>query len=255
MESMRWLRLAPLAILVAAGAVAAARPVAGAGADPPWEPPPCPAGGGGRPARGRRWYRLDPALDGAARWPAMRLTPGSPGRPGGAWTSRRSRSPRGRPVGGPRRRGRRARSRLSAAGRGARLRPRCSRRGVRDPQRRRGAGRAASLYEHRVDRRTRADLGVWRRELAAGTAVAPRTACWPGLRPDPATGRTFVTDLVVAGDGRLVVSSCGARACRIRVLDPATGAVAPVAGTGPAARRRPAAGSWCATRAPGGRAP
>ena len=55
-----------------------------------------------------------------------------------------------------------------------------------------------------------------------------------GLGEDPELGRTFFTDLLVAGDGRLVVSSCGAQACRVRVLEPATGLVARMTGSGPA---------------------
>ena len=47
-------------------------------------------------------------------------------------------------------------------------------------------------------------------------------------------GPTFATDLAVAADGRLVVSSCGELACRTQVLDPRSGAVARTAGTGPA---------------------
>jgi hypothetical protein len=92
-----------------------------------------------------------------------------------------------------------------------------------------------SLYEHRVDRRTRQDLGVWRRGLDAdGTAEGAAERVLAGIGEDPDLGRTFFTDLVAAGDGRLVVSSCGAQACRVRVLDPDTGQTALVAGTGPA---------------------
>ena len=81
MESLRWLRFAPLAILVAAGAAGNARPVAGAGAERPWEPPPCPAGETGDPP-GAAWYRLEPALDATGTLAGMRLTVGIDGTAG-----------------------------------------------------------------------------------------------------------------------------------------------------------------------------
>jgi hypothetical protein len=87
---------------------------------------------------------------------------------------------------------------------------------------------AAVIWEHRVDRSTRADLGVWRRGLASGTServLEPMAA-------DAAYGRTFTTELATAG-GRLVATSCGMRACRSRVLDAVSGQVALVPDTGP----------------------
>ena len=86
-----------------------------------------------------------------------------------------------------------------------------------------------AVYEHRVDRRTREDLGVWRRSTRGGTAVP----VLPGLAPDTRHGPTFATDLRWASDGRLAVASCGELACRTRVVDPATGTVVATAGTGP----------------------
>ena len=89
-----------------------------------------------------------------------------------------------------------------------------------------------ATWEHRVDRRTRADLGVWRR-LAGSTASDGALRVLDGLTSDAAAGPTFTTDLAVAADGRLVVAACGERTCRTRVLDPRTGVVASAAGTGP----------------------
>ena len=86
-----------------------------------------------------------------------------------------------------------------------------------------------AVYEHRVDRRTREDLGIWRRSTRGGTAVP----VLPGLAPDTRHGPTFATDLRWASDGRLAVASCGELACRTRVVDPATGTVVATAGTGP----------------------
>jgi hypothetical protein len=91
----------------------------------------------------------------------------------------------------------------------------------------------ARLFDHRVARATRRDLGTWQRILGGHASAAARVL--PGLPPDAAYGPTFSTSLLVAGDGRLVESACGERACRTRVLDPGTGAVATVNGTGPAA--------------------
>jgi hypothetical protein len=89
-----------------------------------------------------------------------------------------------------------------------------------------------AVFEHRVERSSRRDLGVWRRDLGAAARAA--RAVLPGLDPDPVYGPTFSTSLVAAADGRLLVSACGERACRTRVVDPAAGAVSSIGGTGPA---------------------
>jgi hypothetical protein len=229
MESLRWLRLAPLAAVIAAGALGPGRPVIGAGAAPEWDPPPCPVTDtGGSPGAGA-WYRLDPVLDRTGTLAARRLTTGIAGRPSRQLDLAPESFASG-PVAG-----------LVLAGEddgvGSRLRlldpargcmtavgdePDVIRSAVRDPD-----GR--SIIEHRVDRATRADLGVWRRTIG-GSAIR----MLDGLEPDPELGPTFTTNLVVAADGRVVVSSCALEACRIRVLDPATGDVALLRGTGPA---------------------
>lgn len=85
---------------------------------------------------------------------------------------------------------------------------------------------AGEIYEFRVDRRTRRDGGVWRRPLASGAATA---RVLPPIVPDARFGITWTTELDWADDGRLVVTSCGASACRSRILDPVSGAVATVA--------------------------
>jgi hypothetical protein len=91
---------------------------------------------------------------------------------------------------------------------------------------------ASTVYEHRVDRVSRQDLGVWRRAIGAG--AAPATLALSGLLASAADGPTYATSLLVAEDGRLVVGACGERACRTRVLDPGSGSVATVDGIGPA---------------------
>ena len=76
-------------------------------------------------------------------------------------------------------------------------------------------GRA--LVETRVDRRTRADLGVWRRSLDGGVPVP----LLPPLGSDARFGPTWRTDLAWSADGgTLVVGSCGQSACRYRLVPP-----------------------------------
>jgi hypothetical protein len=235
MESTRWLRLAPLALAVAAGAVGIGRPMVGAAGDPPWEPPPCPAGEAAGPPGVAAWYRLDPALDKQGSLASMHLTVGVAGAPV-RWLSLAPESFATGPVGG----------RILAGtddGSATRL-------ALVDPER--GclsamADEAAvirsavltpdgrSVFEHRVDRTTRADLGIWRRPIGAdGTAAGDPVRVLPGLASDALNGRTFTTELLLAQDGRLVVSSCGLEACRDRVLDPSTGMVTVASGVGPA---------------------
>jgi hypothetical protein len=84
-----------------------------------------------------------------------------------------------------------------------------------------------SIIEFRVDRRTRADLGVWRRPLTADGA-AERVL--PPIEPDARFGRTWLTELSWSDDGSLLaVQSCGEVACRVRWLDLATGATGRIA--------------------------
>jgi hypothetical protein len=73
----------------------------------------------------------------------------------------------------------------------------------------------------RVDRASRADLGIWRRPID-GTEAARQVLGPPP--PDGRFGRTFSTEFSwdVAGD-RLAVQSCAETACRIRVIAPRGG--------------------------------
>ena len=77
------------------------------------------------------------------------------------------------------------------------------------------------IYEMRVDRASRADLGIWRRPID-GTSASRQVLGPPP--PDARFGRTFSTEFTwdLAGD-RLAVQSCAEIACRIRVLTPAGG--------------------------------
>ena len=183
-------------------------------------------------ASGAAWYRLDPVLDAGGTLAGRRLTAGrgtvrwSAVLPAESFTAG--------PVGG---RlvvgdddGRRSQLRLLDTARACWTAVETSGDVVRSAVL---AADGITLYEHRVDRVTRRDLGVWRRSLADRTRQSVQVL--PSLAPDAWYGPTFATSLQVAGDGRLVVSACGERACRTRVLNPSSGAVASVNGTGPAA--------------------
>jgi hypothetical protein len=77
-----------------------------------------------------------------------------------------------------------------------------------------------SIAEARVDRRSRADLGVWRRPLDG----RPGSRILRPIDPDARFGRTWRTELAWSEDGRtLIVQTCGEVACRFRLLDEATG--------------------------------
>jgi hypothetical protein len=235
MESLRWLRLAPLALAVVTGSVGPGRAVVGATVDPSWDPPPCPAADTGEPPGAGAWYRLDPALDRAGTLAGMRLTVGVAG-DGGRRLDLAPESFASGPVDelvlAGEDDGSASHLRLVDPGRG------CATAVADEAAVIRSAVLAAdgrSLYEHRVERRTREDLGVWQLALGAdGRGAGVPTRVLAGLGADPAYGPTFTTDLVAMPDGRLAVSSCGLEACRVRVLEPATGSVTHVDQTGPA---------------------
>lgn len=235
MESMRWLRVAPLAFAVVAGAAGIGRPMAGAAGDPPWDPPPCPPGEAAGPPGAAAWYRLDPVLDRQGALASMRLTVGTAGSPS-RWLALAPESFASGPVGGlvlaGSDDGTASRLRLLDPGRGCASAVADEAAVIRSAI---VAPDGQSIYEHRVDRRTRSDLGVWRRALGTdGAADGTGVRVLPGLSPDGAHGRTFTTELLVAADGRLVVSSCGLEACRDRVLDPSDGTVSDAGDIGPA---------------------
>lgn len=84
-----------------------------------------------------------------------------------------------------------------------------------------------TIYEMRVDRATRADLGIWARPVGGSTAAA---RVLEPIAADERFGRTFATELTWELSGsRLVVQSCGEAACRTRVFDPVTRSVDTVA--------------------------
>ena len=80
-----------------------------------------------------------------------------------------------------------------------------------------------TVLESRVDRASRADLGIWRRPLDASR---PAARVLDPLAADGRFGRTWSTEFAWSADGAgLAVQSCGEVACRTRVVDtdPGTG--------------------------------
>ena len=232
---IRW--LAPASLLVLAAAAFPALPPGSqvaVRAGIPTASCPSAAGAGAvtADASGNAWYRLDAVLDGVGTLVGERLSAGTAN--GTGWTadlppeSFASGPVRGTVLVGDDD-GSRSRLRLLDAARGCWTdlaeEAAVIRSAVLSPD-------ATVSWEHRVDRSTRADLGVWRRTVRGGLVDRVRRVL-PALDPDTTYGPTFATDLSLAPDGRLVVASCGERACRTRVLDPGSGTVRTAGRTGP----------------------
>jgi hypothetical protein len=80
-----------------------------------------------------------------------------------------------------------------------------------------------TIYEMRVDRATRTDLGVWSRPFDRGS---PTMRFLAPIEVDERFGPTFTTEFAWdLGGSALVVQSCGEIACRTRVAEPASGSV------------------------------
>jgi hypothetical protein len=240
MVESRWLRwFGPgVAALAAVGILAST--TLGAG-DRPWSPRPCaPVAGAlvaalGPPSpsepddlRTEAWFRLDPVLDGDGALGAQRLVTGLAG-----WRGRQvaelpvesfAAGPFGRIVLVGSDDGTRSRLDAFDVERGCAFpigtETEVVRRATIDPA-------SGTVYETRVARSDRADLGIWSRPLD-GTAAASRV-----LEPVPADerfGRTFATEFTwgAAGVG-LAVQSCGEVACRTRILGSPGGAAETIA--------------------------
>ena len=223
MLESRWLRrIGPG--LAAMGAVAVIATTTLGARDRIWDPPPCPAATGTTPGVTiGTWWRLDARLsDGrligqrlAVAGPAVtrpRLLDLAPesfaAGPFDGWVlvgtddGRRSSLSLVDPVRGC--------ARILATGE-----PDVIRRATLTPDR-------TSVIEARVDRATRADLGIFRRPLDGRSPVRRLMSPIPA---DVRFGPTWTTDFAWdLGGRRLAVQSCGAIACRTRVVDPATGA-------------------------------
>lgn len=234
MLESRWLRwMGPGVIaLVAVGSIAST--ALGAGQHP-WTARACSDEAGGRAAAARSvepidlgdlrleaWFRLDPQLDREGTLQGRRLALGT----GGDRSSRIMDLPPESFAAGPF-----GRIVLVGADDGSTSRleavdvvGECSwavaeesavvRRATIDP-----AGR--TIYEMRVDRATRADLGIWTRPL---DGASPAERILGPIDADDRFGRTYTTEFAWDLSGlALAIQSCGETACRTRVIDPAGG--------------------------------
>lgn len=226
MLESRWRRRLGTGIAATAAILAIASTTLGAPAAEVVAPPAC--AGDGPPSaspRAAAWYRLDPVIDDGVRT-GQRLEVGRIG--GAAWSvaldpeSFATGPFHGLVVMGTDD-GRRSTVSVADLDRGCTTVIATSRdvirRAVLAPD-------GATIYEFRVGRRDRADLGVWRRSPGSDDA---QLVLEP-IPADPAFGITWTTELAWSTDGQaLVVTSCAEAACRIRVLDTATGRVQTVA--------------------------
>lgn len=221
-----WLRSAGpgLVAIVAAGLLAST--TIGA-RERPWDPPECPRpdaavqstirAGSGATGDPEPWFRLDPLLDPSGALAGQRLVVGRMGGPGRRHVDLPPESAAVGPIGG-------AIvvttddgsvSRVLAldvvAGCATTLDTSTDviRRATVAPD-------GQSVIEARVDRHSRADLGVWRRALGDR---APASRWLEPIAADARFGRTWSTDLVWSTAGTdLAIQSCGELACRTRVV-------------------------------------
>jgi hypothetical protein len=233
MVGSRWLQrfgppgvgLGLVAVVVAAGARATAAPVAAAGCDPAGAALSSGTRGTGPVAAdlgGETWYAIDPELDGTGDLVGQRLRFG----PRNGRTEDRLLPPESF-VAGPFGQmilvgtddGRTSTVRAVVASTGCEPVIATAADVVRTATLHLASG---SMYEFRVDRVNREDLGVWRRPAAGG----PAERVLEPLAADERFGPTFSTTLSWAEEAdALIVQSCGLFRCRSRVLDVVTGTV------------------------------
>lgn len=172
---------------------------------------------------GPAWFRLDPVLDGGGRLIGRRLVAGPLGEDATAALDLAAESFAAGPLDGrilvASDDGRRSRISVVYAASGC-VEPGYEtaglvRRALLDP-----AGDA--VVELRLDRRSRADLGIWRRPLAGGDG----TPLADPLVPNDRLGLIFSTELAWSAErDRIVITSCGESACLVRIVDPIRGPV------------------------------
>jgi hypothetical protein len=195
---------------------------------PAWGAPACPGAPGVRDASSGAWYQLDPAIaDGVLV--GQRLTVGA-GSVGPQHVDLDPESFASGPVGGTvlvgSDDGRTSRLSMIDVAAGCAWSVATSGDVIRHATVSRD-GR--SIVEFRVDRRTRSDLGVWRRPLdgARGARLLGPIA------PDARFGPTWLTHLSWSDESdTLVVESCGEVACRYRLVDTTSGAMVSVSDPG-----------------------
>jgi hypothetical protein len=235
MVEHRWLRTIGPGV-VALGAVVAISSSAGAARDRPWAPFACAGGGVERVAAVRdrpgpaladlgstAWMRLDPSLDVDGALVGQRLWVGIHERGSARVMDLPAESFAAGPFG---------RVVLVGADDGASSRlftvdvaTGCTSSVAEEATviRRATIGPAGdTVFESRVDRTSRADLGIWRRPLDASR---PASRVLDPLPADTRFGRTWSTEFAWSVDGgALAVQSCGEVACRTRVASTDGGA-------------------------------
>jgi hypothetical protein len=222
MVESRWFRRAGPAVVALAAAVVIASSTLGAPART-WAPEAC----SGAPSIGSwtagTWYRIDPVLDAGTRV-GQRLAVGRAGDRGARLLDLDEESFAAGPTGGTilvgTDDGHRSRLSLIDVARACAWAVAETLDVIRTATL---APDGATLFEYRLDRRTRADLGLWQRPIDGSI---PPTRVLPPIVADARFGPTWLTDLLWSDDGRaLAVQSCGELACRVRVLDPVIGDV------------------------------
>lgn len=229
MVESRWFRRAGPAVAALGGIALIATTTLGAPGRA-WTPEACagaPRIGASAPGT---WYRIDPVLDAGTRT-GQRLVMGRADERATRVLDLDAESFAAGPFGGVTLigsdDGRRSRLSLVDAARGCAWGLVASRDVIRTATL---ASDGTTLFEFRVDRQTRADLGVWRRALDG--SAAPARVLAP-IAADARFGATWSTDFVWSEDGRtLAVQSCGEISCRVRVLDLRDGGVRLVADPG-----------------------
>ena len=236
MVESRWRRWIGPGVIAIVGVASIASVTAGA-AQRPWTPVDCPDGSGNRAAAVRwdgpsdlgnlaneAWFRLDPRVDRDGALTGQRLAVGLDGERGSRVLDLPPESFAAGPFG-------RVVLVGSDDGSASRLRAvdvagLCAwdvdettdviRRATIDPA-------DLAIYEMRVDRATRADVGIWSRPI---DGVQPAARVLEPIESDARFGRTFSTEFSWDLEGtRLVVQSCGEVACRSRVVTPGDGTV------------------------------
>ena len=218
MLESRWGRRLGPGVAAVAGILVIATASVGAATAGQRPPPDCASTGGARSVPGSAWFRLEPTLANGRRT-GQRLDLGQ-GRDR-AWSialdvESFATGPRDGLVVVGTDDGSRSTLAIVDTGRGCRAAVGSSVDVVRSAVL---AADDRTLFEHRVARADRRDLGIWRRS-PDGEAVR----VLPPPEPDASFGRTWLTELAWSGR-RLVVASCGEVACRFRELDPLSRAV------------------------------
>lgn len=213
----RWGRWIGIGIGVMVMAVGATATAIGA-REGPWDPPSCAGPVSWTKVPEGTWWRMDPLLAGG-QLTGQRLLVGKPGSGPARWLDLPPESFAAGPFDGRvlvgtddgRRSTLRVLDPVADCARTIATSEAVIRRATITPDRR-------AVLEMRVTRAGRVDQGVYRRSLILADRVRQ---VLPPITPDARFGPTWSTEFTWSLDGRRVaVQSCGAEACRTRVMDP-----------------------------------